>query len=75
MAANAKTEESEKRPRVGAAQFVREVVQEGRKVTWPTRREWLLTTMMVFIMVVLATLFFLVVDSLLAFIVQQILAF
>lgn len=62
------------RPRVGLVQFVRQVRQEVSKVTWPTRREWLLTTMMVFIMVFVATLFFLMVDSIIAFVVQQILA-
>lgn len=76
MAANTKTtEEKEQRPRVGIVQFVREVLQERRKVTWPTRREWMLTTMMVFIMVAAATVFFLGVDSLIAFVVRQILAF
>jgi preprotein translocase subunit SecE len=65
---------NEKRPRVGPAQFVREVRQEASKVTWPTRREWLVTTMMVFIMVVLATIFFFAVDSILAYIVKLVLA-
>ncbi len=43
-------------------QFVREVRQETSKVTWPTRKETMVTTAMVFLMVFLASLFFLVVD-------------
>ena len=43
-------------------QFVREVRQETSKVTWPTRKETVVTTGMVFLMVFLASLFFLVVD-------------
>jgi preprotein translocase subunit SecE len=43
-------------------QFIREVRQETAKVTWPTRKETTVTTMMVFIMVFLAAIFFWVVD-------------
>jgi preprotein translocase subunit SecE len=43
-------------------QFIREVRQETAKVTWPTRKETMVTTMMVFIMVFLAAIFFWVVD-------------
>jgi preprotein translocase subunit SecE len=46
-------------------QFFREVRQEASKVTWPTRRETLVTTAMVFIMVVLVALFFFAVDQVL----------
>jgi preprotein translocase subunit SecE len=34
----------------------------GSKVTWPTRKETLITTAMVFVMAVLASIFFLAVD-------------
>ena len=43
-------------------EFVAEVRQEVAKVTWPTWKEVWITTVMVLIMVVLATLFFLFVD-------------
>jgi len=43
-------------------QFIREVRQETAKVTWPTRKETMVTTMMVFIMVFMAAIFFWVVD-------------
>jgi preprotein translocase subunit SecE len=46
----------------GPFQFFQEVRTETAKVTWPTRRETLVTTAMVFVFVVLATVFFFVVD-------------
>jgi preprotein translocase subunit SecE len=47
-------------------QFVKQVKQEVAKVTWPSRRETLISTGMVFVMVVLAALFFTVVDQVFA---------
>ncbi|MCC7276088.1 MAG: preprotein translocase subunit SecE [Alphaproteobacteria bacterium] len=44
------------------SEFVRQVRQEVAKVTWPTRKETGITTLMVFVMVLLASIFFLVVD-------------
>lgn len=43
-------------------QFFQEVRSEGAKVTWPTRKETAITTAMVFVMVVLASIFFLLAD-------------
>ena len=43
-------------------EFLQQVRAEGSKVTWPTRKETMITTAMVFVMAVLASLFFLVVD-------------
>ncbi len=54
-------------------QFVREVRQEVRKVTWPTRKETTITTGMVFVFVFLAAGFFFIVDQILSVIVQLIL--
>lgn len=45
-------------------QFLQQVRAEVAKVTWPSRREVVLTTVMVFIMTALAMLFFGVVDLL-----------
>ena len=45
------------------ARFLREVRSEVAKVTWPSRRETLVTTGLVFAMVALAAVFFLVVDQ------------
>ena len=49
--------------KVSPGQFIREVRQEVSKVTWPTRKETTVTTIMVFIFVFLAALFFFVVDQ------------
>ena len=43
--------------------FLQEVRAEAQKVTWPTRKETTVTTMMVFVMVILATIFFLMADQ------------
>ena len=43
-------------------EFLRQVRQEVGKVTWPTRKETSVTTAMVFVMVIVAALFFFLVD-------------
>jgi preprotein translocase subunit SecE len=53
--------------KVSPGQFIREVRQEAAKVTWPTRKETLITTAMVFAMSVLAAIFFFFVDWVLSF--------
>lgn len=47
------------------AQFLQEVRQEASKVTWPTRKETGISTAMVFVFVIIAAIFFLIVDQLL----------
>ncbi len=54
-------------------EFIREVKREASKVTWPTRREALITTVMVFIMATIMAIFFLLVDQALLFGVEKIL--
>ena len=49
-----------------ALQFIQQVRQETSKVTWPTRKETLISTGMVFVMVILAALFFFAVDQVLS---------
>ena len=51
-------------------EFMEQVRAEASKVTWPTRKETMVTTLMVFIMVVLAALFFLAADQILSWIVS-----
>ena len=46
-------------------QYLQEVRAEAERVTWPTRRETLVTTGLVFAMVIVASLFFLLVDQVL----------
>jgi preprotein translocase subunit SecE len=54
-------------------EFVREVRGEVAKVTWPTRKETMITTSMVFIFVVIAAVFFLVADKVIAFLIKFVL--
>ncbi|WP_119422731.1 preprotein translocase subunit SecE [Desertibaculum subflavum] len=56
-----------------AVQFVKEVRQEANKVTWPSRKETMITTAMVFLMVFLASIFFFVVDQILSLGVRTVL--
>ena len=53
--------------RGGAIEFVQQVRREMKKVTWPSWKETYLTTIMVFIMVGITMVFFLVVDTALAY--------
>ena len=48
--------------KVSPVQFFREVRQETAKVTWPSRKETVTTTAMVFLMVVAVSLFLSFVD-------------
>jgi preprotein translocase subunit SecE len=48
--------------RTSPIKFLQEVRAEGQKVTWPTRRETAITTLMVFIMTAAASVFFLLSD-------------
>ena len=49
--------------------FLQEVRAEAQKVTWPTRRETAITTAMVFVMVGVASVFFLVADQIMRLVV------
>jgi preprotein translocase subunit SecE len=44
-------------------EFLQQVRAEGSKVTWPSRRETLITTAMVFVFAIIASLFFLLADT------------
>jgi preprotein translocase subunit SecE len=59
---------------VNPLKFLQEVRQETAKVTWPTRQETLISTVMVLVMVLVASLFFLVADQLISWAVQFILS-
>jgi preprotein translocase subunit SecE len=60
----------EVKPRISPFQFIQQVRQEVAKVTWPSRRETLITTIMVFIMTAFAGLFFFLVDQAISFVVR-----
>jgi preprotein translocase subunit SecE len=48
--------------KVNPFEFLQQVRAEGSKVTWPSRKETMITTAMVFFMAVLASVFFLAID-------------
>ena len=49
--------------KISPFKFLQEVRAEAQKVTWPSRRETAVTTAMVFVMVAIASVFFLVADQ------------
>jgi preprotein translocase subunit SecE len=51
--------------KVNPFEFIQQVRSEVSKVTWPTRRETMITTVMVLIMVFLASMFFFLADQIL----------
>jgi len=54
-------------------EFVQQVRREVAKVTWPTRKETMVSTVMVFVFVFVAATFFFLVDQLLAVVVRLVL--
>ena len=55
------------------AKFTREVRQEISKITWPTRKETVITSFMVFVFVFVCAVFFLVIDQIIAYALKLIL--
>jgi preprotein translocase subunit SecE len=56
-------------------EFIQQVRSEASKVVWPTRRETLITTGLVLLLVVFASVFFVVVDQVLREVVALALGF
>ena len=54
-------------------EFIRQVKAETKKVTWPTRKETTLSTIMVFIMVTIAAIFLFLTDQIVSTIIRWIL--
>ena len=52
--------------KIAPFQFMQQVRTEVSKVVWPTRRELLVTTAMVFVMAAVASVFFFLVDQVIA---------
>ncbi|MFA5592794.1 MAG: preprotein translocase subunit SecE [Micavibrio sp.] len=57
----------------GPIQYLREVRSETKKVTWPSRKETIASTIAVFIMVTLASIFLYLSDQILAYLVSLVL--
>ncbi len=55
------------------AKFIREVRSEAQRVTWPTRRETMVSSAMVAVIAVIAALIFLLVDWIISSAVTSIL--
>jgi preprotein translocase subunit SecE len=59
--------------KLNLVQYLREVKRETSKVTWPTRKETMITTLMVFIMAAVMSVFFLFVDQMWAYAIKFVL--
>lgn len=59
--------------KVNPIQFLKQVKQEVKKVSWPTRKEVYQTMLMVLVIVAIASTFFFFVDQILGWIVRLIL--
>jgi len=59
--------------RLNPVQFIQEVRHEVSKVTWPNRKEVWITTLAVLVMVAVASIFFLLVDQALGWLVSLVL--
>lgn len=56
-------------------EFLQEVRSESKKVTWPSRKETMITTGMVLLMAFVASLFFLLVDQVISVLLRIVLGF
>jgi len=56
--------------RLNVAEFAQQVRQETSRVTWPSHKETMVTTAMVFLMVFIAAAFFFVVDQVMSYAVR-----
>ena len=59
--------------KLNPVEFIQEVRQEVSKVTWPTWKEVWITTAMVLVMVTVASIFFLLADQTIGWIMQRVL--
>jgi preprotein translocase subunit SecE len=73
MAPSSALAQTAPKKKTNVVQFFREVRAEARKITWTSRRETWITSVMVAIMVVLAALYFALVDGVLHFANTQVL--
>jgi preprotein translocase subunit SecE len=59
--------------RTSPFKFLQEVRSEAQKITWPSRRETMITTVMVFVMVAVTSIFFLVADQVIRIVITFVL--
>ena len=58
---------------INPLRFIQSVKQEAFKITWPTKRDVLLGSLMVFVLATLAAIFFLLLDQIYRFLLDLIL--
>lgn len=56
--------------KISPIQFFRQVKQEVKRVSWPTRKEVIQTSIMVIVIVAIAAAFFFLVDQVLGWVVK-----
>jgi preprotein translocase subunit SecE len=61
--------------RAGPMEFFRQVRSEVKKITWPTRHETIVSSVAVFVMVLIASLFLFFADQVIAFAIRFIMSF
>lgn len=68
---------NEKAPekKTGPLEFFRQVRSEVRKVSWPTRKETTISSIAVFIMVFIASIFLFLADQIIAVVIRFIMSF
>ena len=61
------------KPKAGMLDFARETRREIAKVTWPTRKEIMLTTVLIVVFAMIVGVFFLTIDTALGYVVSKML--
>lgn len=59
----------------GPSEFIKQVKSEAKKVTWPSRKETIASTIAVFIMVTISSLFLFFADQIIAYLVRAIMGY
>lgn len=59
--------------KTGPIEFLKQVRQEAARVTWPTRKETTVSTLMVFAMVFVSAIFLFVIDQVISRVIQFVL--
>ena len=57
------------------AQFVRQVRQELSKVTWPEKKDTFISSIIVIVLIILFSIFFLLTDQIWSFVIKKIIQF
>jgi len=58
--------------KTGPIAYFKQVKSEGKKITWPSRQEIIVSVMAVFVMVLLSSLFLFFADQIIAYLIRTI---